>query len=284
MGYKNKIKKNSIFIFFFSIIIIILIFLFFQKNNLKTENNTNSNVSENIETENKIEDKKELKEYKIKGIDISKYQGDVDFRKVKNDGIFFVFTKATEGYDLKDKYLDINIKKAREEELKIGAYHFFRLCEDGEMQADFFMQNVKKEYLDLPPAVDLELYRNCRSQNGIDFEINQFKKFLNKLENHYKKKIIIYTTVDTFHEYQEEFFDKIDLSDYYFWFRITDRHIEGGDYNNIFGIENETEIRKIMENNWTIWQACDTCRVDGIDGNVDINYFRYEENFLSFDY
>lgn len=72
-------------------------------------------------------------------------------------------------------------------------------------------------------------------------------------------------------------FEKLEKEDYLLWARVTDRHIDSDNYENIFGLENETEIRKIIQKDWSFWQACDTCHVSGVDGPVDVNYFRGEK-------
>ena len=265
---KMKFTKKHKYIFIplvVSVILVATIFLF-----LKDQQKSS--------VENKeVEVKKELPEYKIKGIDISRYQGDIDFKKVKEDNISFVFAKATEGLNLVDKKFSDNLDKGNNQDLKIGAYHFYRLCENGAKQAQHFIKNVDKNKISLPPVLDLETYRNCRSKEGIEWETQELLEFFNLIKNHYQTKPIIYTSIDTYHEFKNLFFERLGKEDYLLWARVTDRHIDSNNYENIFGLENETEIRKIIQKDWSFWQACDTCRVSGIDGPVDVNYFRGEK-------
>lgn len=60
------------------------------------------------------------------GIDVSVFQGNVDYKAVKASGVDFVWVKATEGEDFIDSAFVRNVKAAREAGLKVGAYHFLR--------------------------------------------------------------------------------------------------------------------------------------------------------------
>jgi lysozyme len=73
----------------------------------------------------------------------------------------FVYLKATEGGDLKDQNFQQNWLKARERGLHVGAYHFYRLCRDGTVQAENFIATVPKKADALPPVIDLEYDSNC---------------------------------------------------------------------------------------------------------------------------
>ena len=64
--------------------------------------------------------------YPIAGIDVSKHNGNIDFKQVRDDDYQFVFIKATEGKTYKDDAFDRNYRGARDAGLKVGAYHFFR--------------------------------------------------------------------------------------------------------------------------------------------------------------
>src|SRR4051812_9741260 len=66
--------------------------------------------------------------YAIHGVDISKWQGDVDFQALKASGVKFVFMKATEGGDHADDRFPINWAGARAAGLHYGAYHFVYWC------------------------------------------------------------------------------------------------------------------------------------------------------------
>ena len=86
--------------------------------------------------------------YKIHGIDISHYQGEVDWKMLKQTrlGKFpvqFVFMKATEGGDYSDKKFVANFDSAKVHGFIRGAYHFYNPKTDANKQADFFINSVK---------------------------------------------------------------------------------------------------------------------------------------------
>lgn len=101
------------------------------------------------------------KKYTVHGIDVSYYQGKIDWQKVKamrEDGVYvsFAFIKATEGLLNVDPYFQRNWREAPKAGIKVGAYHFFRPKRSGLWQANFFLQTVSIEKGDLPPVVDIE--------------------------------------------------------------------------------------------------------------------------------
>src|SRR5215217_2400367 len=99
--------------------------------------------------------------HSIHGIDVSYYQGKIDWKQVKamkedDVKIDFAFIKATEGLFKVDPYFQRNWREAPKAGVVCGAYHFFRPQKSGEWQAKFFLQTVKFETGDLPPVVDIE--------------------------------------------------------------------------------------------------------------------------------
>jgi len=90
------------------------------------------------------------------GIDVSHYQGTVDWQQVQAAGIGFAFAKATEGTTWTDPEFAANWAGMQEAGLLRGAYHFFEPNDDAAQQATFFLQNVQLESGDLPPMLDVE--------------------------------------------------------------------------------------------------------------------------------
>lgn len=95
-----------------------------------------------------------------RGIDVSKYQGKIDFEKVKADGIDFVVIR--EGYGRhayqKDSFFERNYHEAKKAGLKIGFYHFSYAadCEDAVLEARAFLENIRGKSYDLPCFFDIE--------------------------------------------------------------------------------------------------------------------------------
>ncbi len=192
------------------------------------------------------------KEYPIRGIDVSNHQGNIDWSKIPKDQFRFVYIKATEGGDFKDKSFDINWKEANANGFRVGAYHFFTLCRSGKDQAQNFVSNVPKLRSALPPVADLEFVGNCKERPPIADVKKEIKEFLDILETYYGQKPILYLTYEFIDLYlSESFFE------YPIWIRDIFKHPSLS-----------------SDRNWIIWQYNSRGRVKGIDGPVDLNVFK----------
>lgn len=93
---------------------------------------------------------------RLSGIDVSHFQGKVDWGKVKAAGVAFAFAKATEGVSYTDAMFATNWQGMQNAGLLRGAYHFFRPSQDAAAQAQHFLSVVSLQSGDLPPALDVE--------------------------------------------------------------------------------------------------------------------------------
>jgi lysozyme len=111
----------------------------------------------------------------IKGIDVSHWQGDIDWKKVKDDGVEFAFIKATEGTSFIDDKFLANINGANAVGIKTGAYHFARFgcVEEEKEEARHFLDVVSKVTLTYP--LDLEV-----DQKKVGKIFNYRVRFFNK--------------------------------------------------------------------------------------------------------
>lgn len=124
--------------------------------------------------------------YKVSGLDISHYQGNVDFKQVRASGIEFVFAKCSE-YVADDKYVQ-NKAGAKAAGLLFGAYHFFHPSKDPKNQAETFLRIAKLGPGDLPPVLDWESTDNVPSSS----DRARGKTWLDLVEKAYGKPPIIY--------------------------------------------------------------------------------------------
>ncbi|MCW2306634.1 glycoside hydrolase family 25 protein [Rhodobium gokarnense] len=191
----------------------------------------------------------------VEGIDISKYQGDIDWRTVRKAGIRFAFIKATEGGDVVDDRFDENWRAAKAAGVARGAYHFYYFCRTAEDQVKWFIRNVPKDPDALPPVLDMEWNAHspsCKKRPPRDKVLAEMRVFLEAAERYYGKKPIIYSSVD-FHQ------DILEgaLKEYPFWLRSVAGH----------------PSTKYRSRAWVFWQYTGTGEVDGIDGKVDRNVF-----------
>lgn len=194
--------------------------------------------------------------YPIHGIDVARYQSDIDWPRVKSAGINFAFIKATEGGDYLDPMFQEHWNGARRAGVRHGAYHFYYFCRPAHEQATWFIQNVPRSSSDLPHVLDMEWNhqsRTCRLRPDAATIQAEAKIFLDMLEAHYGRRPVVYTTVDFF---RETGIDKLRNTE--FWLRSVAGHPRTV-YPGAF---------------WTFWQYTGTGIVPGISGPVDLNVFR----------
>lgn len=194
------------------------------------------------------------KGYSVYGIDISHHQGRIDWKELRRNNpketpVSFIYMKATEGSDHKDRRFDANWSGAKKHGFTCGAYHYFSLHSTGLAQANWFIKNVKLEKGDLPPMVDVEE----KPENKKLF-MQELKIFIAKIEEHYGVKPIIYSGK----KYKARYLD-----DKYF-----DRYPTWIAHYYVDSLE--------VEQNWTIWQCSDKGELPGINHKVDINIFNGE--------
>ena len=191
----------------------------------------------------------------INGIDISKYQEEVDFLQVKESGIRFVLIRATEGITYQDPYFVSNYQSARTAGLVVGAYHFYETNDDPQSQFENFKNVADLQSGDLPPVVDIERLHDKDDQNFI----SDILSFLKSLESYYGGKPIIYSGLNFSNTYLTQ------LGGYPLWIAE-------------YGV-NEPKIPEGWSN-WTFWQRSQSSTINGIKGNVDADTFNGNE--LSF--
>lgn len=111
----------------------------------------------------------------IMGIDVSNNDGEINFSKVASDGIEYVYVKATEGATFKDDTMEGFYYDCKNNELKVGAYHFLVPTSIPEAQAQNFYEKIKACEWDLVPMLDVEINFNGISDFVKRF-ISEFKK------------------------------------------------------------------------------------------------------------
>ncbi|WP_135505202.1 glycoside hydrolase family 25 protein [Roseovarius aestuariivivens] len=193
--------------------------------------------------------------YPIHGIDVARFQEDVNWDRVAKSGIRFAYIKATEGGDLLDPKFTRNWRLASRAGLAHGAYHFYYFCTPPEVQAQWFIRNVPKQRGALPPVLDMEwnpFSPTCTTRPPGAEVRRQAKIFLDILERHYDQRPLIYTTVEF---YRETGIGR--MAGYEFWLRSTAQTLD----------------KTYPGQSWTFWQYTGTGIVPGVQGGVDINVF-----------
>ncbi|MGR3714296.1 MAG: glycoside hydrolase family 25 protein [Shimia sp.] len=192
--------------------------------------------------------------YPIHGIDASRWQEEIDWRKAQRAGVSFAFFKATEGGDFADPRFKDHMQGARSAGIPWGAYHYYYFCRSAEEQARWFIRNVPRG-ADLPHVLDMEwtpYSKTCTKRPSGAKVRSEARKFLSILQDHYDRRPIIYTTVDF---YQDTGIGQVGGTE--FWLRSVAGH-----------------PRKVYPGGrWTFWQYTGTGQVPGVKGDVDINVF-----------
>ena len=195
-------------------------------------------------------------DYPIHGIDVSKFQGDIDWNAVANSGVKFAWIKATEGGDRLDQHFQANWTGAKAAGVPHGAYHFVYWCRSPMEEIAFFEQVAPVEDDALPPVLDVEATPTsptCRRHLTEAGAIADMKVMLEEMERHYGKRPVIYTTVDF---YQAILSDGA-FMDYPIWVRST-KYRPAVKYG----------LRP-----WHFWQYQSDGRVAGIQAHVDRDAF-----------
>ena len=197
-------------------------------------------------------------DHQVHGIDISRWQGNIDWNRARTSGISFAFLKATEGADHTDPEFRRYWREAGNARIPRGAYHYYYFCRSGAEQAAWYIRNVPREGGSLPPVLDIEWThsKTCPRRPGSAEILREASNFIAILEQYYGQRPIIYTTVDF---YRETGIGRLNAE---FWLRSV-----AGHPRNVYPGQR-----------WTFWQYTGTGSVPGIRGNVDLNAFAGSAN------
>ena len=200
-------------------------------------------------------------EYPVKGFDVSHHQGDIQWQSISPQEFKFVYLKATEGGDFKDRKFQDNWLKAREQGFLVGAYHFYRLCRDGHIQAQNFIETVPKKTDSLPPVIDLEYDSSCINTYTREQLLKEIQVMHDQLYQHYGLQPIFYTSKAFYNIVLVDEFKKTPL-----WIR---------EY------QGQPELKGNPK--WTFWQHTSQGQIKGIPTLVDLNVFQgSEQDWISF--
>ena len=191
--------------------------------------------------------------YEIRGIDISHYQGSIDWDMLRNAmiercPIRFILIKATEGNSSVDENFDDNFDQAREYGFIRGAYHFWSNKSSAREQAYFFLDRVHLEDGDLPPVLDVE--HKPKTMSTEDFQ-REVLTWLHIVEDRYHVKPIIYT----YYKFKMNYLNGTVFDDYPYW--IAHYYVDTIEYKGA----------------WRFWQHTDAGKLPGIKGYVDFNIY-----------
>ncbi len=193
----------------------------------------------------------------LSGIDVSKWQGQVDWTSVQQAGMAFAFARATYGTSEVDSSFNSNWEGMKQAGIIRGAYHFFLAGEDPTQQAEFFIRTVGSlSPNDLPPVIDVESDSGVSSHLAADVQT-----WLNTVAQGLGRTPIIYTAPSYWNANMTSGFGHYPL-----WVAE-------------YGVSTPKAVNGWTD--WTFWQYSATGKVAGVGGEVDLDYFNGTQEALT---
>ena len=198
--------------------------------------------------------------YPVRGVDVSSYQGDIDWDVLADQHIDFAIMKATEGSGDQDARFAANWAGAQAAAARtgmlIGAYHFLSFDSSAETQAQNIFDTVPVTDGALPITIDLECYGDyCRTPPSTEQVERVLVPLLAALEQHYGQPPIIYATM-----------------------RYYDAFLAGRYAANPIWIRSVITPPLLSDGRgWDLWQYTSRERLAGYDGKeefIDVNVYR----------
>jgi lysozyme len=187
----------------------------------------------------------------VVGVDVSHYQGDIDWLKVSQSNVSFAYIKATEGGDYVDPKFADNWKQARAAGLAVGAYHFFTRCKSGQEQAKNLLDTLTADKDALPPAIDVEKMEPCPNDKADLDPSVEIGVLIEVVQKSLGCRPIIYATPE---------------------FDLT--YLQGKFAAETFWVRSIMFPPLLRRDTWVFWQFHDAGLRAGISKPVDLNVFR----------
>ncbi|MGN7292880.1 glycoside hydrolase family 25 protein [Rhizobium sp. SAFR-030] len=190
----------------------------------------------------------------VHGVDVSRWQGNIDWPKLRTEGANFAYIKATDGGDHLDPMFKTNWQRAKAAGVKRGAYHFFYWCRVASEQAEWFIRNVPNDPDALPPVIDVEYNHqsDCKRRLSPEKIREKMQVFMDTLERHYGKRPLIYTAPDFYKDNLQTAFPN-----HPFWLRSVAAH----------------PSKIYPGRNWVLWQYSGSGLSQGVNEKIDLNVF-----------
>lgn len=192
------------------------------------------------------------------GVDVSAFQGKIDWKKVKQSGIDFAIIRlGYRGYEsgklVEDEYAKTNLKNAKEAGLRIGAYFFSQALsiKETDQEIQFMLKVLGDTELDMPVVLDWEIPANTARTRNMDARTltDIQRHFCGQMRDQGFQPMIYFNWHQSEHLYILH-----ELEEYPFWLAL---------------------YQDRMTYPWKVemWQYSDKGRVPGINGNVDLNVY-----------
>jgi lysozyme len=185
----------------------------------------------------------------VRGIDVSSYQGVIDWKRVRAAGVVFAFARVSDGLDVVDERFAANFAGMRRAGIRRGAYQHFRASVDPKRQAELLVRSVARF-----GRVDLPLVADVETDDGMSAdEVRARLRFwLRRIERRTGRRSIVYTSPSM----------SATLGDAFGAYHLWVAHYE-------------VDCPKLPDGwkHWRFWQRSSAGQVDGIKGSVDLDVF-----------
>lgn len=188
----------------------------------------------------------------FRGIDVSKWQGDINWKKVYSSGVDFAIIRSSYGKEHVDEKLEANVAGCEKYGISYGFYHYTYATsvKEARREARFFLNTIKKYKPDYPIVLDIENdHFKSMSRKKVT---NILVAFMTELEN-----AGYYATV---YSYANFFRDHVDMS------RIKQYDVWVASWGD------EDKLNSVYDAPYGMWQYSAAGRVNGINGDVDLDY------------
>lgn len=183
----------------------------------------------------------------ILGIDVSMWQGDINWPRVASAGVRFAYIKATEGIGWQDPKWRQNYEGAKAAGILVGFYQFAHPDNDVDQDVDYFLSVVGGLPVDLPYVLDVEQTKGL----GRDAITRFVDAWCTKAQERTGHPVMVYTYTNFARNYLGP-----ELKKWPLW--IAEYGVSQPQDNGVW-------------DRWTVWQYTSEGRIDGINGNVDLN-------------
>lgn len=234
---------------------------------IKTEDEVDAETEDSGETDARSDaDKSEIKKLQATtgkskaGIDVSKWNGDIDWDKVKNAGVEFAIVRAgyrgsVSGSLVQDPYFETNMRGAAAAGVPTGVYFFTQAVNEVEAveEASMVLELIRKYKVDFPIFIDTEGAGGDGRADGLDVETRTLvcEAFCRTIEN------AGYTAgVYGSRNWYNNKLETKRLENYFIWL---------AEYRSV----------PIYQGYYQMWQYTSKGKINGIDGNVDMNIYYY---------
>ncbi len=188
----------------------------------------------------------------LRGIDVSKWQGDIDWEAVSKSGIDYVMIRSSFGCEDTDICLEQNVAGCEEYGIDYGFYHYTyaKTVAEAKKEAKFFLSRIKNYDPKYPVVLDIEeeFYKKMSRKKVTDI----IDAFMTELEN-----AGYYATI---YSYSKFFGDNVDMS------RVKKYDIWVASWGD------KDKLNNSYNGHYGMWQYSSTGEINGIDGEVDLNY------------